>query len=363
MNTETYDVVLVEMPHHPDAPKLLVEAFGVDATTAQKLLTSLPVVVKRGVALEVAQTYQRAFLEMGAQCHLNRCGLPLPDAPPRSTQPTSSPPPRSLERSSPPPLGASWPRESSPPPSAPSAPKPGPVFTPPPQRRWLVPAVLAGILVVSGGLYWYLRAPRMGGLIIQRAGAEGGGRPAVVLLHGFGAQGDDLVGLGEELAVELPDVQIIVPEGRLGYRGGRVWWKTRLDEARKSRQAVISLIDELIEEGTPADRIVIAGFSQGAILAMDVGLNHVQTLGGVAMLSGGREAQFDWDSLFVDREDLSIFISHGRSDPTLSFRTANRLVTDLRAHDYAVDFVPFQGGHTIPQEVRTGLAEFAAQQF
>jgi phospholipase/carboxylesterase len=110
------------------------------------------------------------------------------------------------------------------------------------------------------------------------------GGTAVVLLHGFGASGDDLVSLARSLA--NPRTRYVVPAGLLALpNGGRAWWplKQRLaynaeqelqvpsDALESARTAVHGVVRTIRERYAPT-ALFVAGFSQGAMLALDVAL-------------------------------------------------------------------------------------------
>src|SRR6478735_2349298 len=138
---------------------------------------------------------------------------------------------------------------------------------------------------------------------------EGGGTgPVVVLMHGYGAPGTDLVSLWRELAVPH-EVRFVFPEAPLETDfGGRAWWPIdmiRLQTERFSeggaerlmaevppgidaaRAAVLELLAVLERDfGAVPEQTLIGGFSQGAMLATDVVLRSSRAFGGLALLSG-----------------------------------------------------------------------------
>ena len=210
---------------------------------------------------------------------------------------------------------------------------------------------------------------------------EGGGEgPIVVLLHGFGAPGDDLVPLWRVLAAP-PGTRFVFPEAPLdlGERSlGRAWWWIDLEE-RMRRQASGEKRDTTeVPEGLDAARteleafldaleaalppshgkIVLGGFSQGAMLALDVALRSPRPLAGLALLSGTPIASDEWGKYFTRRRGFPIFISHGQNDPILPFELAEELGGTLASHGMAVDWVPFRGGHGIPSNVVDLLGAF-----
>jgi phospholipase/carboxylesterase len=204
-----------------------------------------------------------------------------------------------------------------------------------------------------------------------------GGR-LVLLLHGWGAAGDDLVPLAERLARQ-PQTRFIVPAAPLPHpAGGRAWWPLDLDridrlasaggEAELSaevppglsfaRAKVLALLAEVRQRYQPRT-IVVAGFSQGGMLAMDVGLHTDPPVDGVAVLSGALIAAPVWkDAMARVKPRPRVFVSHGRGDRTLPFTMSVRLKELLEPRGFAVTWLPFAGGHEIPDEVIDALADF-----
>jgi len=207
---------------------------------------------------------------------------------------------------------------------------------------------------------------------------EGGGSgPVVVLMHGYGAPGTDLVPLWRELAV-AHEVRFVFPEAPLETDfGGRAWWPIdmiRLQTERFSkggaerliaevppgidaaRAAVLELLAVLERDfGAVPEQTLIGGFSQGAMLATDVVLRSSRAFGGLALLSGTLISHNEWRPLMSARAGLPVLQSHGRADPVLPFEVAERLREELVAAGLPVEFIAFNGGHGIPAGVLDGL--------
>jgi phospholipase/carboxylesterase len=228
-------------------------------------------------------------------------------------------------------------------------------------------------------------------LLVHLAGGtdrEGGGEgPLVVLLHGFGAPGTDLVPLWRQLDVPH-GVRFAFPEGPLdlatvagpGYFGARAWWMidiATLEAAMVSgagrpdrsadvpeglaaaREKVVATLDALETElSVPAGQIVLGGFSQGAMLALDVALRTSRPLAGLVLMSGTLLAREEWVPAMVSRRGTPVLMSHGRSDPLLPFVTAERLRDLLSDAGLQVRWSAFNGGHTITEGVTEELARF-----
>jgi phospholipase/carboxylesterase len=226
-----------------------------------------------------------------------------------------------------------------------------------------------------------MREVELGTLKARIAGGtdrEGGGAgPVVVLMHGYGAPGTDLVPLWRELAVP-PNVRFVFPEAplELGF-GGRAWWN--IDMLRLQDRFSKSAIDRLtaeIPEGIEASRVamlellavlerdfaarpettVIGGFSQGAMLATDIVLRSDRAFGGLLLLSGTLISHQEWLPLMSARKGLPVLQSHGRSDAVLPYAIAEQLRDELSAAGLALEFVPFNGGHGIPGSVLEGMS-------
>lgn len=232
-----------------------------------------------------------------------------------------------------------------------------------------------------------MRLERLGGLEVRLTGGtdgKGGGHgPVVVLLHGFGAPGDDLVALWEYL--DAPQgTRFIFPAGpltvaSLGFLESRAWWMIDLEKRMRefaegrpenfmkdvpkglaeARERVVALLGDVDHKlGADPKRTVLGGFSQGAMLACDVALRTEQPFAGLALLSGSLVARDEWVPLMPKRKGLRVIQSHGNGDPLLPFFIAERLRDHLTAAGLAVEWVPFRGGHEIPEVVVVKVGSF-----
>lgn len=210
-------------------------------------------------------------------------------------------------------------------------------------------------------------------------GAGGGDGPVLVLLHGFGAPGEDLVDLGRMLQVPKA-VRFVFPQAPLllddGY--GRAWWP--LDMAlleRRARGERVDRSDDLpstlptvraqltgllaalqTKLGVAHGRIFLGGFSQGSMLACDVALHAEQPLAGLVLLSSTLIARAEWAPRMARLKGLPVLQTHGRHDPLLAFEDAERLRDLLRQGGAALTFVPFDGGHELPGVALSALSKF-----
>jgi phospholipase/carboxylesterase len=225
----------------------------------------------------------------------------------------------------------------------------------------------------------------LGGLDACVAGGsdrEGGGKgPVVVLLHGFGAPGDDLVPLWRTLGSPA-GTRFVFPAAPIDlgprYMGGRTWWLVDLEErARRqalgatrdlaevpagidaARDAIDAFLDDTERTLRPATgKVLLGGFSQGAILSLDTALRSKRALAGLVLLSGTHVAADEWASRFEGRRGLPVFMSHGQSDDILPFAVSDALRVTLTGHGLPVEWVPFRGGHAIPANVISKVSAF-----
>jgi len=154
---------------------------------------------------------------------------------------------------------------------------------------------------------------------------------AVIWLHGLGADGHDFAPLFRSAEQRLAEVKVLLPhapERPVTVNGGmpmRAWYDIRspelssapdLEGIRESAAAIGPLVDELEAEGIAPARIVLGGFSQGAVLALWTGLGLPRPLAGIAALSGYLP---DDPPLDEAQRETPIFMGHGRSDGVVPF--------------------------------------------
>jgi phospholipase/carboxylesterase len=206
--------------------------------------------------------------------------------------------------------------------------------------------------------------------------------PVVILLHGFSMRADDLAPFGASMGLPglflFPDGPIdLTVEPAARGRPGRAWWMidvaardaaiARGDDRDLSNespaglplahQRLLALVDQ-VRTRWPARPLFLGGFSQGAILSLDVVLRRRPPLAGLILLSSARVTAPLWLSLMANAAGLAIFQSHGRPDRELSFSSAESLHSDLSAAGARVTWVPFDGGHEIPLPVWRALKKF-----
>jgi phospholipase/carboxylesterase len=209
--------------------------------------------------------------------------------------------------------------------------------------------------------------------------ARGGGDgPLVVLLHGFGAPGTDLVSLHRALGLP-PDTRFAFPAGLVDLSrvfGGdaRAWWDIDL-EARMARaargeprdpneipehmDAAVTAVADWLDNyraQTPSAKLILGGFSQGAMLALEVALHLTEPPHALALLSSTLLARSRQAPLLSKLAHTRVFQSHGQSDVVLAYEDAEKLHTHLKGAGLDATFRSFRGGHEIPQAVLSDLS-------
>jgi len=216
----------------------------------------------------------------------------------------------------------------------------------------------------------------------------GGNGPAILLCHGFGAPGNDLVSLarvvdaGRDVRWFFPEAPLEVSVGPGMY--GRAWWDIgmdqlmmnlmrgdidaamkRLDEVPEALEPAKRAIGETIavlekEHGLTRDRLIIGGFSQGSMLATEMFVSSPEPFAGLVVLSGTRLGGDMWkEGLSRHGANLHALVTHGRRDPLLPFGRAEALRDMMKEAGAHVTWVPHGGAHEIPAVCLDALGTFA----
>jgi phospholipase/carboxylesterase len=193
---------------------------------------------------------------------------------------------------------------------------------------------------------------------------------SLIVLHGLGASGDDFVPVCEQLDLaDCGDVRYVLPnapERPVTINGGTVmpaWYdilalggRGMEDEAglRASQALVARLIEREVARGVAAERIVLAGFSQGCAMTLLTGLRYPQRLAGLVGLSGYLPlAEHTAAECSGANRTTPIFLAHGRFDPMIALARAETTRDSLQALGYPVQW------HVYPMEHSVCLPEIA----
>mmetsp|Transcript_16235 Transcript_16235/g.39989 ORF Transcript_16235/g.39989 Transcript_16235/m.39989 type:complete len:242 (-) Transcript_16235:229-954(-) len=198
----------------------------------------------------------------------------------------------------------------------------------------------------------------------------------VVMMHGFGANSDDLASLAKNIANTVSEFRIrfVFPEAPLQLQpGSYAWWsldiqqlmmkmmqdgpdhlfKGQSDKIMKDSQRRIEelITSEMRKFDLQATQVILSGFSQGSWLATQVALSSKVTYGGLVVLSGGLYVPESWPLKAQEKgRNLRVLQTHGTMDSILPFRQGMLLENMFKAAGSQHKFISFNGDHTIPRE-------------
>lgn len=211
--------------------------------------------------------------------------------------------------------------------------------------------------------------------VYEVKGKEDG--PVIILLHGFGANGQDLLPLHQYVKAPtganwyFPDAPIEMEMGP-GFKG-KAWFplmSSAIEHVAKygmdfsnlhppGIDAANSEILKMIQEiGAPINKITLGGFSQGSMLATDVTLRLSENTAGLIILSGTLISESEWAPLVKNKSRIQFFQSHGTEDPVLLYQGGKKLEKLLRENGMSGEFISFNGGHEIPDKVLKRLSQY-----
>ena len=199
---------------------------------------------------------------------------------------------------------------------------------------------------------------------------------SVIWLHGLGADGHDFEPIVPEL--RLPDtigLRFVFPHAPVrpvtinAGMSMRAWYDIlsldadgRADEdgVRESSAMLEALVDREVERGIDADRIVVAGFSQGGAIALHAALRSTRRLAGLMALSTYLPLRKYFEDEVVNVADagdtkLRIFMAHGTFDPVLPMQWGQASAELLREHGYDVEWHEYPMAHQVCMEEITDV--------
>lgn len=191
----------------------------------------------------------------------------------------------------------------------------------------------------------------------------------VILLHGFGSSGDDLAGLGDHWTPALPGVSFASPNAPCHFEHGAGWqWFSlagitaenrpgRVAEARAAFDQTLQAILEQHQMSDRLDKVVLAGFSQGTIMALDALVSGRWQVAGIVAFSG----RLSSPQPFTPTRRTPVLVIHGMADDVIPMQEGQAAEQRLRELGVTVtsQFEPGVG-HTISAQGATRAAEFIA---
>jgi len=201
---------------------------------------------------------------------------------------------------------------------------------------------------------------------------------AVIWLHGLGADGNDFVPIVTQLKLpDLLNIRFIFPHAPLrpitinqGYRM-RGWYDiTSLDIANsddetgiiESSNRLMRLCDQQTAQGIAAERIVLAGFSQGGAIALHAGLRYVKKLGGIMALSTYLPMPQQLAQQATDaNRNTPIFMAHGLHDDVVALQFGMQTRTLLQQRGYPLQWHDYAMGHSVCAEEINDISAWLAR--
>jgi len=200
----------------------------------------------------------------------------------------------------------------------------------------------------------------------------------VIWLHGLGADGNDFVPIIPELKLpETLGIKFIFPHAPVrsvtvnnGYEM-RAWYdlisldrdKTaNEDDILRSVNWINTLIDDEITNGTAAENIVVAGFSQGGVIALHTALRYPKRLAGIMALS--TYIPFDENLLSQVPEaqkEQRIFAAHGKSDSVIPFSSWQDYVPKLEQQGFKVESHAYEMEHSVSAQEIMDISNWLQQ--
>lgn len=192
----------------------------------------------------------------------------------------------------------------------------------------------------------------------------------VVLLHGYGANGDDLIALAEEWRHSLPDAAFVAPnapQAIQGMYGGLQWFPLTLRDPSEYWRGVTSaqpvldrfLDAELARHRLGPERLVLVGFSQGTMMALHVGLRRATAPAGIVAYSGLLAGP---EHLAETRARPPVLLLHGEADDLIPVEALHMARESLAAVGVPVEWhVRPRLGHGIDPEAQWMAGTFIAQ--
>lgn len=197
----------------------------------------------------------------------------------------------------------------------------------------------------------------------RREPASGTTRSLVVLLHGYGADAADLIGLAEPLSTVLPDTLFLAPDAPdrctvnpIGFQWFPIPWLDGSSEAAMARGFLSAaetldrwLTESIAAAGVTAAETALIGFSQGTMMALQVGPRRVEQLAGIVGFSG-RLATADGAEKAV-QSTPPVLLVHGEADDVIPVDAIHEARVGLADQGMAVQWHICPGlGHGIDPE-------------
>ncbi|MEO6589286.1 MAG: phospholipase [Pyrinomonadaceae bacterium] len=184
--------------------------------------------------------------------------------------------------------------------------------------------------------------------------------PLLILLHGIGADENDLFGLAPYL-----DERFFVASAQAPFRlpfGGYAWFELILEpnkpmsfnvkQFEQSRTKILEFVGEIIaERDLDANKVYLCGFSQGSMMSMSCALQNPKKFAGVVAMSGRAVTEMiPAESNLEDFKDLPVFVTHGIYDPVLPVENGRATREILSRLPVKLEYKEYEMAHEISPE-------------
>jgi len=183
---------------------------------------------------------------------------------------------------------------------------------------------------------------------------------AVIWLHGLGADGNDFAGIAAQLQPVSASTRFIFPHAPVrpvtinGNMPCRAWFDIysltnfkHQDMAgiARAEQSILQLVELQLEQGIKADRIIVAGFSQGGALALSLACRYPKKIAGAIGLS----TYLPGASLTTNanNDSLPVFLAHGRADEVLPCFLAKETISVLKQYNCDITWHEYDMAHEV----------------
>ncbi len=189
---------------------------------------------------------------------------------------------------------------------------------------------------------------------------QGKPKQLVVFLHGYGSDGNDLISLARLWQKDLPDALFVAPNApaRCDINPAGYQWfaldvdrvSSRISGAQEARRPIEEFLADLWRQtGLGARQTLLVGFSQGGMMALDVGLRLKESLMGIVSFSGGLIGAEDFATELKSRPPVCLV--HGRADDVVPFQMSQTGAEVLQGLGVRVALQLENGiGHTISMQ-------------
>ena len=182
-------------------------------------------------------------------------------------------------------------------------------------------------------------------------------RHLMLLLHGLG---DSVAGFRwVPEALNLPDMNYLLVNAPDSYYGGFSWYDFAGNPGvgvERSRKLLFEVLDAQRAKGFPTEQTILAGFSQGCLMTIEVGLRYRHRFAGLVGISGYvHEPEQSVKDLSATARQQRFLITHGFQDPLIPFMVVRQQIYDLKAAGLNISWHEFVKAHNIAGELELSV--------